>query len=137
MVSTAYPPRTARSMMRAPAFILLLAVLGICSESALADGPAPTKIDVYPPDVNLNNARDRQLVVVQATYADGLTRDVTAEAAITPADPKLLRREGNVFWPAADGKTELNVAFGGQTVTVPVTVAQAQSLPPVSFRLDV
>ncbi len=122
--------------MRAPAF-LLLALLGTGFGSALADGPAPTKIEVYPPDVNLSNARDRQLVVVQATYADGLTRDVTAEATITPADPKLVRREGNTFWPAADGKTELDVAFGGQAVKVPVTVAQAAVQTPVSFRLDV
>ena len=117
-------------------------LLGICMlaasvGSAHADGPAPTKIEVYPPDVNLATARDRQLVVVQATYADGLTRDVTAEATIAPTDAKLVRRDKNTFWPAADGKTELTVTFGGQTAKVPVTVAQAAATPPVSFRLDV
>ncbi len=111
--------------------------LATALSSAPADGPAPTKIEVFPPDVNLATARDRQLVVVQATYADGLTRDVTAEATITPADPKLLRRDKNTFWPAADGKTEFTVTYGGQTAKVPVTVAQAAAAPPVSFRLDV
>jgi hypothetical protein len=112
-------------------------ILGLICAPALADGPELSKIEVFPADVNLSSARDRQLLVVQATYADGLTRDVTAEAAITPADPALLRREGNVFWPVADGKTELSVAFGGQSVKVPVAVAGAAVNPPISFRLDV
>jgi hypothetical protein len=99
--------------------------------------PAPAKIEVFPPDINLATTRDRQLVVVQATYPDGVTRDVTAESTIAPANPALLRREGNTFWPAADGETTLAVAFGGQSVDVPVKVAQAAATNPLSFRLDV
>ncbi len=75
--------------------------------------------------------------MVQATFADGITRDVTSEAAITPADPKLVRRAGAIFYPAADGATTLTVAYGGKSVTVPVKVAQATVQPPLSFRLDV
>ena len=114
-----------------------VAAVGICSLAARAETPAPVKVEVFPPEVNLTTARDRQLMVVQATYPDGTTRDVTAEAAIAAADPKLVRREGNTFWPAADGKTELTVSIGGQAVKVPVTVAQATVQPPFSFRLDV
>ena len=90
------------------AFAAFLLFLGASAPAFADNAPAamPTKIEVFPPDINLATARDRQLVVVQATYADGLTRDVTAEAVITPADPKLLRRDKNIFWPAADGKTE-------------------------------
>ena len=92
-------------------------------------GPAPTAgleaIEVFPPEINLTTARDRQSIVVQATYADGITRDVTREASITPANPALLKRDGATFYPVADGATTLAVAFGGQTVTVPVKVAQA------------
>jgi len=112
-------------------------MFGAVVGSARADAPAPARIEVYPPDINLATARDRQLVVVQAIYADGITRDVTSEAVITPADPKLLRRDKNIYWPAADGKTELTVTFGGQTAKVPVTVAQCAATPPLSFRLDV
>ena len=43
----------------------------------LAQKAEITKLDVFPPAVNLTSARDRQAVVVQATYADGITRDVT------------------------------------------------------------
>jgi hypothetical protein len=115
---------------------IIVAVIAL-APPVLGDQAALTKIEVFPPEIQLATARDRQLVVVQATFADGITRDVTKEATLTPADPKLLRRDGNVFWPAADGKTTLAVTFGGQSVTAPVTVAQAGAQPPLSFRLDV
>jgi hypothetical protein len=98
---------------------------------------AVTKLDIFPPDVNLSSARDRQSVVAQATYADGITRDVTADATFTLADPKLVRREGSTYYPVSEGSTTLSVAFGGRTVALPVKVAQPALDPPVSFRLDV
>ncbi len=119
-----------------PGMLLLMLTAGP-APAQQPPAPAPTKIEVFPPDINLATTRDRQLVVVQATYADGVTRDVTAESTIAPANPALLRREGNTFWPAADGETTLAVAFGGQTVNVPVKVAQAAATNPLSFRLDV
>ena len=96
-----------------------------------------TKVEVFPAEIQLTTARDRQSIVVQATFADGITRDVTKEAAITPADAKLLRRAGAIFYPAADGATTLAVAYGGKSVTVPVKVSQAAVQSPLSFRLDV
>src|SRR5690349_18029501 len=122
--------------MRLMRYTLALAILALASTARAAD-VAPSKVEVLPPNVNFTTARDRQLVVVQASYPDGTTRDVTAEAQITPANPALLRRDGNVFWPVADGETTLSVAFGGQAVSVPVKVAQATATPPLSFRLDV
>jgi len=99
--------------------------------------PAPVKVEVFPPDLRLDSARDRQSIVVQATYADGITRDVTDEASIVPANPALLRREGHTFHPVVDGQTTLAVGFGGKALTVPVAVAHAAETPPISFRLDV
>jgi hypothetical protein len=105
---------------------------------ATAKAAAPlSSLAVFPSEINLTTARDRQSVVVQATFADGITRDVTREATLAVADPKPVRREGAVFYPAADGATTLAVGFGGKTVSVPVKVAQASVSPPLSFRLDV
>src|SRR5438045_4187231 len=91
---------------------------------------------VFPAEIQLTTARDRQSIVVQATFADGITRDVTREASLTLARPKLVRRDGAVFYPAADGATTLTVAYDGRTVVMPVKVAQASVQPPTSFRLD-
>jgi hypothetical protein len=123
--------------MRAQPFALSLVALIALTGQATAQQAALAKIEVFPPDVHLSGTRDRQLVVVQATYADGITRDVTSEATITPANPALVRREGNTFWPLADGASELAVSFGGQTIKAPLTVTQATVTPPLSFRLDV
>lgn len=123
--------------MRAQPFALSLVALIALTGQATAQQAALAKIEVFPPDVHLSGTRDRQLVVVQATYADGITRDVTTEATITPANPALVRRDGNTFWPLADGASELTVSFGGQTIKAPLTVTQANVTPPLSFRLDV
>ncbi len=95
------------------------------------------KLDVFPAEVNLSSARDRQSLVAQASYADGITRDVTAQAAITVQNPGLLKRDGATFHPLADGETALTVTFDGKTVAVPVKVTGFKIDPPISFRLDV
>src|SRR4051794_23149446 len=70
-----------------------------------------TTVEVFPQDVNLFTSRGRQTFVVKATYADGITRDVTDEAKATPGNPALVRLEKNVLFPVADGATELKVDF--------------------------
>ena len=52
---------------------LLVSLAGVRGEE-----PAPVKLDVYPPTIELSTRAARQSVVVQATYADASTRDVTA-----------------------------------------------------------
>lgn len=103
--------------------------------------PAPTEglkeLVIYPDAIHLTTARDRQSVVAQAFYEDGLTRDVTGEASFTLADPSLLRREGITYYPLVDGETVLSVKFGDKTSTIPVKVARAADSDPLSFRLDV
>src|SRR5262245_25418438 len=110
----------------------LLAAVG-----ARAQEPTPTALEVSPPQVNLLTARARQLVVVQATYADGVTRDVSAKARITLANPALVKCDKNVLTPVADGGTELVVEYGGKKATVPVQVKDAKADRPISFKLDV
>ena len=75
--------------------------------------------------------------MVQATYADGITRDVTREATLTWPIPSWSGATGRSSIPSADGATTLAVAYGGKTVAVPVKVAQATVSRPLSFRLDV
>jgi hypothetical protein len=132
--------------------LVCLGLLGLAVPLRAADGKPATLpaqvfalarteplagLEVFPAEIQLTTARDRQSLVVQATYADGITLDVTREASMTLADPKLLRRQGTIFYPAADGATTLTVAYGGKSVALPVKVSQAALDPPISFRLDV
>ncbi|HKQ39147.1 MAG TPA: cell surface protein, partial [Verrucomicrobiae bacterium] len=115
--------------VRAPILLLL---------ATLAAGAADlSDLTVFPPDVNLTTRNDRQSVVVQAIYSDGVTRDVTAEASLAIADKALAKLDKNTLHPVADGKTTLDVKFAGRNVSVPVVVTNAKTERSVSFKLDV
>ena len=120
--------------MRSIIATLFVASLG---NVAFAETPALTNLQVFPPDINLQTNRGRQSFVVQATYADGITRDVTAEAKTTLANPALAKFDKNILYPTADGSTEMKIEFGGKSVTVPVKVKDAKVDLPISFKLDV
>ncbi len=113
---------------------------GFCLAFALgaqARNAALTDLKVFPPDADLTTSRDRQSIVVQAVYADGITLDVSQEAKYTLADPKLAKFEKNTLYPLADGKTEMKISFGGRELKLPVSVAKAKEDRPISFKLDV
>ena len=112
---------------------LLVAVLFL----AVAESADLAKLNVFPPEVQLTTVRDRQSIIVQAQYADGITRDVTVESKFALANAELVSLEQNVLRPKTDGKTELAVSFGGQTVVVPVDVQRSAEDPPISFKQDV
>jgi hypothetical protein len=118
---------------------LLASLFGLMigAEILLAQGPAPTSVQVCPPDINLNTSRGRQSFVVQATYADGITRDVTGQAKAAVANPALVKLDKNIAYPLADGATEIKFEFAGKTIPVPVQVKNARLDRPISFKLDV
>ena len=104
-----------------PAALLLCLLLPSCTEKPVSD------LQCYPPAINLNGAQARQRVVVQASYADGVTCDVTREARCSIADERLARFTQGAVMPLADGKTKLQVTYNGRALTVPVTVTWAFS----------
>ena len=96
-----------------------------------------TRIDVYPPDINLNTKLDFQRLIVVATRDDGVTLDVTTAAAVRLADPAPARLDGRTLYPVADGSTALEVEYQGFQASVAVTVKDATADRPISFHLDV
>ncbi len=116
---------------------VLLTALTLAGLAAAAPAAELVELRVFPPDVHLSTNRDRQSVVVQAAYADGVTRDVTAQAEWSFAQGDLVRREGNVLYPAKDGDTQLTLTFEGASRTIPVHVEKAAEGRPISFKLDV
>jgi hypothetical protein len=114
-----------------PAFLLF---------SACSSNDRNARLDAlacYPPAIQLNSAKARQPIVVQAIYADGVTRDVTSRAKCSIASPQLASVAHAIVAPISDGRTELRVRFAGRSLTVPVSISQAKVPPPVSFRHDV
>ena len=122
----------------------LLAILatGVPVAVIRADAPAEQKpaagtLAVYPANVHLSSARDRQSLVVQLTEPDGLTRDVTGQCAFAVEHADKARLQGTTVHPLADGDTTLTVSLGENKVGVPVHVEKAGENADLSFRLDV
>ena len=125
------PSRFRRLAVTALACTMTLAAATVRGEATLQE------LAVYPPQANLTSAQDRQTFVVQATYADGITRDVTAQAAFALAHPDKAVLEGALIRPLVDGDTTLTVSFADRAIPVPVHIERATETNPVSFKLDV
>jgi hypothetical protein len=69
-------------------------LLGTWCFSVVAAKPALSGIQCYPPSVALTTAKSRQAIVVQATYSDGLTRDVSSQAGPCRRMLSLARQSG-------------------------------------------
>lgn len=93
-----------------------------CSSLSYADEPTLTAVAVYPSDVHLTTARDRQTLVVQATYSNGITHDITQQSSYAIAHPEKAKIDGVTISPVADGDTTLTVTFADRTIAVPVHV---------------
>jgi len=132
MTPPAGPGDAVVSMLRC--LIVLVALSCIPGASLLAD---VASVGVFPPDIHLETARDRQSVVVQVVSTDGLTQDVTADSKLTIENPALVRLDKNVLYPVADGSTRLLVEVAGKTINIPVDVKDAAKDRPISFKVDV
>ena len=112
----------------------------MCFAASAADGPPAAglaDLKVFPTSIELNTRRDRQSVVVQAIYSDGITRDATAQAACAFANPTIAKLDNSTIIPLADGATELKITFNDKTLLVPVKVTRVAEERPISFKLDV
>ena len=116
---------------------LLASVLAFTPLFATAKAPDLLDVKVYPADVKLSTKRDRQALVVQASFSDATTQDVTDKSTFTLADKTLVKLEKSILTPVADGKTTLTIKYGDKTLTVPVRVEKAKEDRPISFTLDV
>src|SRR5688572_11032764 len=113
--------------------VLLIAFyLAVATEHSLAnDAPQPVKLEIFPASVQLDSKVDSQSLIIQATYADGLTRDVTTEAKLTIGSPQALQIEGNSIRPQTDGETSIKAEFDGQSADCAVKIQNVQTEPPL------
>ena len=116
---------------------LAILVLVFASLRGEAADRALEKIEFFPPTIELTSSRDRQGYVVQATYSDGITRDVTGEVKLSLSNDKLTKQEKGRFLPAADGEGKIRVEFGGKTLEASLSVNDAAKDRPIRFKLDV
>ncbi len=116
-------------------YLTVVALLALAGPVVAAE--AAPALKVFPPTVELRGLDDRQTLVVQVIDAQGATKDVTATAKLSLADPAVAGLTGQTLSPKKDGKTKLLVEASGFKAEIPVVVADAGTARAVSFRLDV
>ncbi|HZK81052.1 MAG TPA: hypothetical protein VFC46_08300, partial [Humisphaera sp.] len=96
---------------------------------------SPDRIEVYPSRISLQSHRaTRQLIVTG--YFNGEARDLTSQATIVSADPKIVVLQGTRAVPVADGQTSVTVSIAGQSAQVPATVSNFTKADPVQFKFE-
>jgi hypothetical protein len=130
-------PRDTAMKLFARIVPILLTVAATCAFSTSQAASPAARLDVYPGEIHLDSKVGTQRFVAVLTRPDGVTEDVTAKAKATVAAANLVRLEGNVLSPVADGQTSLRVEHGGLAASATVIVRGAATARPISFRLDV
>ena len=120
---------------------ITMAVLSMAfvSQSFAFDEAARPPIRISP-DVaqfQLNGPRAQQQLVVAGIYETKKgteLRDVTSLAKFTSADPKVVKIEGTIATPVADGSTTIEADVAGRKTTIQVAVKGSGTIHPVSFK---
>ncbi len=116
--------------------LLLFCLPGLGLAAGAEDAAKPLTISTFPASVALTSARDRQGIIVQAEYADGSTREVTALCQST-IEPAVASVQDGIVAPRKDGEAKIKIAFEGLQAEIPVTVSTVAAVDPVRFRNDV
>lgn len=92
-------------------------------QESLPDGAVIENISVEPASVNLSSSFDYAQLLISARLNTGDIVDLTRIAALEQKGPVVEVTKSGFIKPLVDGKQELKISAGGQSVTVPVTVS--------------
>ncbi|MFO0805656.1 MAG: DUF1553 domain-containing protein [Gemmataceae bacterium] len=116
-----------------PRLFSTIAVLLVLNSATAAESPI-TGITPYPATLKLRGIEDAPQLLITGKRADGRDVDLTASAAFSVADAKLIRvsGEGRVFG-LANGSTEITATVNGMSVKVPVVTESMDAPLPINF----
>lgn len=118
--------------------LILITPEVFAQNAALPDAvQAMRSLRVFPSEISLSDGSDWQRLLILAERADGSTQDFTASASCTTGDPSIVKLDGGLVQPVANGATEIHVSVDGLKVIVPVSVTNVEVVPELSFRTDV
>ncbi|MBM3801113.1 MAG: DUF1553 domain-containing protein [Acidimicrobiia bacterium] len=126
-------------LSRAVALSLLAGTTAFSQSSAgktSPTGPKPAlqKITVYPSSIVLGSSRASQQLVVEGTYADGYSEDLTAKALMQVESRSTVRIEGDRVLPVASGAGTILASVGALKTSVAVSARDIEQRPEWSFR---
>ena len=112
--------------------------LTLLALAAAAAAATPTRLAVTPERAALFGRGAEQRLVVQAHFADGTWREVTAEAAFGSSVPEVASvRPDGVVEALSSGETHIGVSYAGLTANVPTRVEQGERPLTPTFDAEV
>lgn len=100
-------------------------ILGWISQNAPFGDPAQdavVSLEILPSEIFMHSPGREHRVLVVARYADGSTRDVTAETPIASSNTETVKVEDNLVTGLRSGESTLLVRYEGKFAAIPVTV---------------
>ncbi len=94
----------------------------------------PERLEVFPAKIKLDAQSRESHLAVTGFYADGSMQDLTRACEIIPASGEVVRSEGAVVYPVANGSTEVTVKVGGWEIKVPTEVVDQEQPNQISFE---
>ncbi|TXT35934.1 MAG: hypothetical protein FD138_1167 [Planctomycetota bacterium] len=120
--------------MKTNSILAVLAGLAasLCSFATAAD---PGVISIDPGKFELRGARAQQQLVVSGTFSADDIRDLTnAGVQFASSNPAVVKIEGTLAKPVADGTAQITATLGAVKATAEVTVKEMGMPSPVSFK---
>lgn len=106
------------------------------SRVAASERPV-VRLVVSPATIRVGGMSRQQQVLVTGHTDEGRLVDLTHRAQFSVGNSAVAQIEQSVVRGVRDGRTELHVRFGEQSVTVPIQVAGYDSYPPLQFASDI
>jgi hypothetical protein len=128
-----------RALKLCLAFCAVAAVAAPCQAAAITSATPSVKftaLEVFPAKLELSSIRDSRRLIVTATAAGGVRKDVTAAAKIATNSTNVAVSNDGFIAPKSKGDGEILVTALGLEAKVPVHVADT-SARPVDFVRDV
>lgn len=120
--------------MQKPQFFLVVAMVATLTSSLLHAADQPTGLSLTPAKFELRGSRAQQQLVISGTYSADDIRDLTTGVTLTSSNPAVVKIEGTLAKPVADGTAQVTATLGGLTTTAEVTVKEMAMPSPVSFK---
>ncbi len=98
---------------------------------------SPKKLEVYPSEIVLADARSRQQLSITGTTEQKLSRDWTRYARLSSANPQVAEVRQGVVYPIATGETEVIVELGSHRRVIPVRVSNMETPRKIEFESEV
>lgn len=119
-----------------PVAALFLVPCAMVAQEKLPANTKVVKLEAKPASLELKNPFEYRQVLVDATLDNGDVIDVT-RIVEAKASPNIKVNLMGFVRPNSDGKGDIKISLGGQSIAVPVTVSGQKATYPVGFVRDV